>query len=147
MQFSHKEIDEILNKTDLSGINTHIGGCTSAVAAIGDVFQNEGYVIPIDEDEQIIHAFIRIDGKLYDSDGIQYKDPSEIVNVVHKYNPFDSKRYQPKHFPLQALRNKQEVDQYLLDNYVSEYEKTEQLPIIPKIRSEVKKRIKETINN
>jgi hypothetical protein len=140
-------LNEVLQKTDFSDLNTHIGGCTSVVAGISEVVESDGFVIPTNEDEEIIHAFIKVDGKLFDSNGLQYSNQKEVVNIVHNYNPFDSSKYKPEHFPLKSFSSVSEIDEYLWYEFVNEHDSYGEFPVILDIKSEVSNRIKKTIEN
>lgn len=135
------ELNTVLQKIDFSDLNTHRGGCTSAVAGINEVVDNEGFVIPINENKEIIHAFIKVDGQLFDADGVQYTNERDVINIVHNYNPFESPKYKPQHFPLKSFSSQSEIDEHLWKEFVIKYDSSEEIPVIPAIKSEVSNRI------
>ena len=141
-----EELDKIVSKTDFSDLNTHLGGCRSVAVGIGQVVENEGIVAPLDEEESIIHAFVKVNGALFDADGLAYKDSSNIVRMVHEYNPFESECYKPKHFPMRSLMD-DEIDDFLLREYVVEYKDESEAPNNDELSSEVAERIRTTVEN
>lgn len=154
---STRQLDKILSNTDLSDLNTHMGGCRSVAVGIGKVVQNSGIVAPTDENNSIIHAFIKVEDSLFEADGLAYKQEEDVVDMIHKYNPFDSERYRPEHFPMRNLttcKNSTQntfrtktVDQYLLDDYVIRYSNVENAPCQDRLSTEVANRVKSTIKD
>jgi hypothetical protein len=154
---STRQLDKVLSNTNLSDLNTHMGGCRSVVVGIGNVVQNSGIVAPTDENNSIIHAFIKVEGSLFEADGLAYRQEDDVVHMIHRYNPFDSKRYRPEHFPMRNLTTGEDslqdthstktVDQYLLEEYVIRYPDVENTPNEDRISTEVANRVQSTIKN
>lgn len=77
--------------------------------------------------------------------------------MIHKYNPFDSKRYRPEHFPmlnlttgrnsLQDTNGIKTIDEYLLEEYIVRYPDVEDVPHQDSISNEVANRVQSTIED
>lgn len=141
------QLELVLRNCDFSDLNTHMGGCTSFVAGVADVVTYDRFVIPKNEDKETIHAFIEVEGQLFDSGGLQYENTKDVVNVVHSYNPFNSQNYRPEHFPNKNFTNKLDIDEYLWDEYVLMYNDINELVIIDDIKSEVSNRVEQKIKD
>lgn len=146
-KLSRKELGRLLEEMDFSDLNTHLGGCTGVAVGIDRVVSNcDGFVMPTDEDGTVIHAFAEVDGALFDAGGMRYEQKSDVVNMVHSYNPFDSERYKPIHFPNRFLDGKEEVDEYLMKEYVATAESENEIAYMNDVADEVEDRVRRKPN-